>query len=328
MNYDKPFKTFEEQIEHLKKIKKLNFRDERLAMTTLQAIPYYDLINGYKDIFMEKDSEFFRQDITFEYLTVFHHFNHTLQSVLFKYSVYAENIFKNNLAYIISKEFGVHQNEYLNLNCYINPKNKYKRKQRDKIISRIKKIASDCSDNPTKYYIENHNHIPPWILFKNITFGDSIELYKLLSSSHKKEIANLIFYFEIEDNQKSDTLISALTIIRKFRNKIAHNLKFVTYRTKDYFLKKECLPPQFLDTLLKDYTEYLNSPFAMIIALTLLIPSPALFLELVKDIHYVFSGFNRNKDLLEFYCKITQIPPDILDRLNLFSSAIEKGNLS
>lgn len=25
-----------------------------------------------------------------------------------------------------------------------------------------------------------HNHVPPWILFKNISFGDSINLYNVL----------------------------------------------------------------------------------------------------------------------------------------------------
>ena len=120
MNYDKPFKTYDEQISHLKNVHSLQINDEAFAKQALKTFSYYDLINGYKDIFMVND--IFKSNITFEYLYVFNNFNINMQSILFKYSVIVENIFKNNLAYILSQNFGVDHTDYLNYKNYINPK--------------------------------------------------------------------------------------------------------------------------------------------------------------------------------------------------------------
>ncbi|ETS92631.1 hypothetical protein HMPREF1497_2461, partial [Fusobacterium sp. CM21] len=61
MNYDKPFKTYDEQISHLKNVHSLQINDESFAKQALKSFSYYDLINGYKDIFMVND--IFKSDI-------------------------------------------------------------------------------------------------------------------------------------------------------------------------------------------------------------------------------------------------------------------------
>ena len=50
----------------------------------------------------------------------------------------------------------------------------------------------DRAKQPTKYYLKYHNHVPPWILFKNISFGSAINIFRLLSTKHKREVANLL----------------------------------------------------------------------------------------------------------------------------------------
>ena len=49
--YDKPFKTYKEQIEILKNKYKLNIKNENFALELLSTISYYDLINGSKESF-------------------------------------------------------------------------------------------------------------------------------------------------------------------------------------------------------------------------------------------------------------------------------------
>lgn len=44
--YDKPFKTYEEQIELLR-TRNLNISDPEFAIHALDTISYYDLINRY-----------------------------------------------------------------------------------------------------------------------------------------------------------------------------------------------------------------------------------------------------------------------------------------
>ena len=50
----KPFKTVEEQIEILKS-RGLIIQDEERALFFLKNNNYYELINGYKDFFIDKD---------------------------------------------------------------------------------------------------------------------------------------------------------------------------------------------------------------------------------------------------------------------------------
>ncbi|ERL25763.1 hypothetical protein HMPREF9108_01669 [Leptotrichia sp. oral taxon 225 str. F0581] len=52
--YDKPFKTYKEQIEILKNKYKLNIKNENFALELLSTISYYNLINGSKESFLRK----------------------------------------------------------------------------------------------------------------------------------------------------------------------------------------------------------------------------------------------------------------------------------
>ena len=49
----KPFKTIDEQIEILKN-RNLMFLNENKARTILKNYSYYDIVNGYKDILLDK----------------------------------------------------------------------------------------------------------------------------------------------------------------------------------------------------------------------------------------------------------------------------------
>ncbi|EAC7305731.1 Abi family protein, partial [Listeria monocytogenes] len=53
---EKVFKTVEEQIQILKS-RNLNILDEKNAKRILQKISYYDIINGYNDIFLEIEAD-------------------------------------------------------------------------------------------------------------------------------------------------------------------------------------------------------------------------------------------------------------------------------
>ena len=54
MDLDKPFRTYDEQIDLLQD-RGLCITDREFANHALSTISYYDLINGYKNIFMKDD---------------------------------------------------------------------------------------------------------------------------------------------------------------------------------------------------------------------------------------------------------------------------------
>ena len=53
----KEFKTYEEQIELLK-TSGLKFENEEFDLNKLQEDNYYSIINGYKDLFLDKEDKY------------------------------------------------------------------------------------------------------------------------------------------------------------------------------------------------------------------------------------------------------------------------------
>lgn len=51
----KKFKTYDEQIELLK-TRGLKIDDENFALNKLQEDNYYNIINGYKDLFLDEEN--------------------------------------------------------------------------------------------------------------------------------------------------------------------------------------------------------------------------------------------------------------------------------
>lgn len=243
--YDKPFKTFEEMALYLETAHGLsipNGDEERAYISNLlHVIPYYDLVNGYKDYFMKDDR--FISGTRIRDLELLYSVDRGFQNVLFPFSIAVEDYFKNILAYILAKDFGVHQNDYLAPRNYItNRKNLSYRTVRDKICSIYSDNKKDKRnkkehkhiDEPTYHYVSHHNHIPPWILLKNVTFSISIDLFTLLKSYQKREIANMMIPVDIPVDQKIQLLLYALTVIRRCRNQMAHNLKFISFSAYKY----------------------------------------------------------------------------------------------
>lgn len=62
----KEFKTYDEQIDLLK-TRGLKFVDEDFALNKLEEDNYYSIINGYKNLFLDKeDGNKFKNNVTFD----------------------------------------------------------------------------------------------------------------------------------------------------------------------------------------------------------------------------------------------------------------------
>ena len=91
MRYDKPFLTYEEQINRLwSKYSITQSIDPRIDKTLLESISYYDLVNGYQDCFINNPDI---KSLSLIDLFYFKMFDMNFQNILFKYSVFAENSF-------------------------------------------------------------------------------------------------------------------------------------------------------------------------------------------------------------------------------------------
>lgn len=319
--YDKPFKTLDEQIDFLKKEYNLIILDDNFAKKALSTLSYYDLINGYKECMMVSDK--FKKNVSLEYLYAFHLFDKVFQNIIFKNSILVENLLKTKISYVIAKNLGVDFDEYLNPREYKNiykGLNFYKLKEKfEKIylfkdrktnISKIKN--TDFIPQPTRHYVENHNHIPPWILMRNASFENAINLYKLMKTTNKNETADfLIPNIHVKTETKIDFSIVSLSLIREFRNKIAHNLKFVTHTSDNYRLPKKATNIITKNKQIATSRTNLNDVYACIIAIMILLDSKGLRNAFFLDLYNCVK--DADPSLLNDYLLISKLPNTFLN---------------
>ena len=275
----------------------------------------------------------FKNFVSIEYLYMFYLFDKNFQNIVFKYSLFVENFFKTKLAYVLAESFGVDTKDYLankNLNYsyvikfIINGYTKY-----DKYGNKL------YTQQPIKHYILNHNHVPPWILMKNISFSNAISLYKLLKSEQKHKVTECILpTTNININDKIQFLTAALDFIRNYRNQIAHNLKFVTYRNERCKLPYHITNKIIADKDLSKNNEKYNDIYSCILATFILLNNPLLQSKYVYEIFSVINTpplntpqFKQIQLLISSdYLNITGLTEDFPSKLNAFSNYLKRHN--
>ena len=227
--YDKPFLTYDEQIDCLIEKHGLDVSDRDFARRVLRSVSYYDLINGYKDAFMVNEK--YGEHMSIEFLYSFYIFDKRFQDLLFAQILLVENTFKTELAYVIARDFGASIDEYLDYRNYRpgNGKSSFQAIKRN-IYNGVSINNPSKAPQPSKHYLEHHNHLPPWILFKNVSFRNIINLGRLLKPKQKEYILeSLLPNVDLSITDRVNFLINGLNLMRKCRNQIAHTLKFLSF---------------------------------------------------------------------------------------------------
>ncbi|WP_438297384.1 Abi family protein [Sporosarcina sp. FA15] len=234
---EKPFKAIEEQIEILRG-RNLIIDDFGFAKKMLSRETYYNLINGYKDIFLCPNSkeEKFQDEIHFEHIVNLYLFDKSLRIHILSTLQEIENIYNANIAYLYSEKYGHLESDYLNPNnfksCYFNKINKLY--QRDIMLQEFKTICKRDSD-PIKYYRTKYQNVPPWILVKGMSFGNLCNLHQLSKSDIKIEMISRVYQIdasEITEHTK-EFFRKSMDIFRRFRNWAAHGSRIFNHQTRE-----------------------------------------------------------------------------------------------
>lgn len=221
------------------------------------------------------------------------------------------------LAYIIAEKYTEHQDEYLKLTNYKKSRDPKDRVKFRELIEKLEDICAECDDTPTKHYRETKDHIPPWILFRNISFSDSADLFKALTPQVKDYLLSyndLLSSSSLAYGDKVVVTINALDMVRKFRNKIAHNLDFLTYRRAPLNKSANRL---FLGSLvdLPEVEWTRRDIWAFVLSIVILLNNK----YLVHDFLMEFNSYMKYESNLEaLYCKISGIPLDYEERIKNF----------
>lgn len=227
----KEFKTIDEQI-NLLKSRNMLFNDELNAKSILINYNYYNIINGYKDLFLDDNLQNFKNGTSFEEIYALYEFDRQLRNIFLEFILKIENSMRSYVAYYFSKSYG--KDNYLkldNFETYINihASNDTKQKQIKFIQVLIgdinKKIASNIETSYVNHYMTKYGFIPLWVLVNILSFGDICNFYKLMKQSDRVAVSK---EFDISEKELS----SLLSILAKTRNLCAHDERLYNYKFK------------------------------------------------------------------------------------------------
>lgn len=235
MKNTKPFHKLDDQIEKLKN-RGLKVSSENNAKLQLLKISYYDLINGYKDLFLERRKDDYLEEkyilgTEFEDLTKIYHLDRELRHIIMRESLDIECNFYTTLAYCIAEKYGEKESVYLKVNNYRKgTKQARGGYERDNLIKRINWRIKNANEHPMKHYKEKYSNIPPWILAKHLSFGELIMWYKLSPSQIKDKVIYRFTGMQPTEDLK-EIFIKSMELFNKFRNKAAHGGRIYNFNT-------------------------------------------------------------------------------------------------
>ena len=272
----KTFKTLDEQIDILIS-KGLVFDDIESAKSILLRENYF-FLSGYRHVFLNPDRKTFIEGTKFRELYAMFSFDRQLRNVIFKNILIVENNLKSILAYVMSKNHGFKENNYLNPHNFV--KDSKKTKQINDLIRKMKRQISvnGKQHSATAHYLINYGYIPLWVVVKVLSFGIVGELYTILQYQDQKEIAD-VFGVDIY------SMIEYLPILANYRNLCAHEDICYSNRTQKVI---EDTKYHRLLYITKSYDEYIygkNDLFALVIILKFMLNNED-FTLFINEISY------------------------------------------
>lgn len=276
----KEFKTIDEQIQILKD-RKMIISNEDYAKTKLQENNYYNIINGYKDIFLD-DSESegcYYPDVTFEEIYALYDFDRSLRNILLSYIIEVENILRSLISYEFSKVHG-HDN-YLKFNNFetlttlkntnIPNADKLIEERACKIQQLIAELQQDLAiatekSQYIKHYVVKYGFVPLWVLINSITLGRLSKFFNLMNQSERIAVSK-------KWNIKEEDLRQYIKILARYRNLCAHDERVYNFNTDKISISDTHYHSRLNIPILNGrYVYGKNDLFALVIIFRLLLP--------------------------------------------------------
>lgn len=236
-NNDKPFNTLEEQV-NLLEGKGIIIQDVDYAKNELIKHGYYSLINGYKNLFLEKDDRGeplvphqYIAETKFEDFVNLYEFDKKLRAILYNGLLSYETSLGAELAYRFSEAFP-EKYSYLDINNFKHNDNNTVQvlKTTNSLSSKIEQESRKRGNNAIKHYLNNHDCIPLWVLIEFMTFGDLNYFYLNCKEEIRQKISRdftqryRTTYGIRQANAIMPEIIEHINhIVNMFRNAVAHN---------------------------------------------------------------------------------------------------------
>ncbi|MBB5174538.1 Abi family protein [Texcoconibacillus texcoconensis] len=254
---DKMFSSIEEQM------KKLQSRglilDKHKARIILEMENYYNLINGYKDLFIdhkyEGPDEKYKDGAHFDELYALYLFDRELRNIFIKYILEIENNMKSVLSHDFSKKYG-HDN-YLKIENFDTSVKKWEKKSKAQKVGEVSELIANLQrevsrqlsrNNPMiSHHILTYGYVPLWVLVNTLTLGTISTFYSYLKQKDQNDIGRIF-------GLKPDEMTKILFVLTIYRNACAHDERFYNLKA----LKRNMQPNMIKTNRLH---KELNVPF-------------------------------------------------------------------
>jgi abortive infection bacteriophage resistance protein len=198
------------------------------AKQILEKENYYNLINGYKSLFLDPNfqgqGEKYKAGADIKELYALFLFDRELRSLFLRYILEIENHVRSVIAHDFSKKYG-HDN-YLKIENFDN--NRANLSDIADLISIFQReVANQIrKKNPMiMHYVVTYGYIPPWVIVNITTFGTLSKFYSLLKQKDQNDIGR---HFNIMPHDMKVYLKN----LALARNWCAHDERFFDQRTK------------------------------------------------------------------------------------------------
>lgn len=239
----KPFKLISEQIDLMKQ-RGIIFNDEAKASNFLLRKNYYNTVNVYGKYFLEGNGQdIYKQDTNFDDICAMYDFEKRLRDHMFNMSMTVEANVTSTIAYYFTKKFP-NPGSYLELGNYCATCSNTNWRHWVKLQKVFTNLLIDAkrynpnSPNSASHYLQRYDSVPLWVIINNMTFGNVINMYRVLDNHLKQEIAKsfgdlLTISYGRPVNLRPNEMQQILDMLTNLRNKVAHDSCLSLYRTNN-----------------------------------------------------------------------------------------------
>lgn len=287
----KHFLIYEDQIAFLQEKKNLEISDIEYAKKILFKTGYFPLINGYKEIFKNPDTNLFQIGVRFEDIYELYLFDNDLRSIFIKYILTVERNIKSSLSYHFCLTYGDMQEDYLNAD---NHDHIGKKEYIVNVMLKIMKgqLRSDSDFTYIRHYMKQYGYVPLWVLLNVLTIGQLSKIYTCQKGRIQIKVCQDFGPIKINEMAK------ILAVMTKFRNVCAHNDRLFDYRTKDAILDMKIHERLMICRIQGRYQYGKNDLFALVIILKSLLPIDE-FKQFFHDLKSCFKNHPIHNEILE-----------------------------
>lgn len=323
---EKKHTSIDNQLEKLKERNiTIDEHEEEETKKILERNNYYNVINAYKDPFLE---EKYKDGTTIKEIYNLYKFDKNISKLFFGYLLTIEGVAKTVISDIFSEKYG--HKHYLNkenfdysinLNQLSDSKKISILKKNNEIKDLIKKLTRYIENETFAapyiiHYKTKHEYVPLWVLVNVLTFGDIAKFYKYMKQSERDKAAHRLSLNKRINSKEMDNFFS---VIGDFRNKSAHGQRFYTIQTKNERGIRYKLVFNDISYNEKEISHVDTSVFALILTIKVLLEK--------EEFESFFKSFILELKVLQENINTIDIE-HILEKMGFISNTLELDTIS